>query len=133
MKLKLKKTWIIIAILFLVASGILITVKQLTATEKIPVDFTEKYIDSIIEEFIGDTPYLKKKPLLGSKEIAEQYARIIYWENYGEWDEDFEIWVKHYKKHGVWFAWLRSSEPVLHGPPPIVFQDVDGKIIWYGN
>ena len=98
-----------------------------------PADPGEEFFDNEIEIFINSSPNLEKKILLESEEIAMQYAKILYLENFGEWGDEFVLWVKHYKKYGVWLAKLRASEPFLDGPPTIIFKDTDGQVIWYGR
>ena len=100
---------------------------------------TEKFIDEFVESISNGDRKLNSggNVLFGSEDIAREYARILYKENVeycDEWSASFDIWVKHYEKYGVWFAMFHDvEEQVLDGPPWIIFQDSDGKVIWYGN
>jgi len=99
----------------------------------VPVDLYEAYYDENIEYYINGDHFPNSKVLFGSENIAKKYAKILYLENYGDWDNELELWVKHYKKYGVWIALLRSDEPILDGPPLIIFKDTDGQVLWYGR
>jgi len=105
--------------------------------ERIPTfsEMTEEFFDEFVSDVVNsDKPYMNPRIVLfGSEDIARKYARILYLENFGEWDYEFELWVKHYKKHGVWLAMLRLDAPYLDGPPFIIFRDTDGQIIWFGR
>ena len=99
-----------------------------------PHEILEEHIDELVEMAVrSESDNYRSKKLIGSENIAKQYAEILYLENYGEWSEELVLWVKHHKKYGVWSAVLRADEPYLGGPPIIIFQDTDGKVIWYSN
>ena len=98
----------------------------------IPINPYETFFDERIELFVHGDPFLAQEVLFASENIAYKYAKILYLENYGAWDNELELWVKHYKKYGVWVAMLRSDGPSLDGPPLIIFKDTDGQVIWYG-
>jgi hypothetical protein len=121
---------VVLVFVFLIFGGMHILKNKRT---HIPVDLTEEFFDELVADFVSGEPYLEIKVLFGSEDIAKQYARIIFLENYGEWDQELELWVKHYKKYGVWFAKLRANGPYLDGPPIIIFKDTDGQVIWYGR
>ena len=105
--------------------------------ERIPTfsEMTEESFDEFVNGVVNsDKPYMNPRIVLfGSEDIARKYARILYLENVEEWDYELELWVKHYKKHGVWLAMLRPDAPYLDGPPSIIFRDTDGQIIWFGR
>gem|GEM_PF-1384157 len=141
MNRKLKRISIAVAILCTVAVLVLVLFGETYILKNRPThvsnDFAEASIDKIVESLITSEPNLKKKVLFESEDSAREYARILYKENVeycDEWSASFDIWVKHYEKYGVWFAMFHDvEEQVLDGPPWIIFQDSDGKVIWYGN
>ena len=104
---------------------------------RLPGDPTEEFSDYIIESLVNSAPNLGKKTLLGSEDAAKEYAQVLYKENYEDFEEwlnnGFEIWVKHYKEYGVWLARMVASKPHLDGPPWIIFQDSDGRVIYYSG
>ena len=122
-----------IAIVLIIATVVILTVQLSSRQEIIPPDADEEYIDSIIADIVGGEVRLDITPLISTKETATSYARLLYAENIEEWDDEFYIWVKHYKEYGVWFATIRANEPILGGPPSIIFQDKDGRVIWYAK
>jgi hypothetical protein len=99
----------------------------------IPADVIEEHLDEIVEVLVRSDPYIMKKALIGSEDIARKYARILYLENYGGWNYELDLWVKHYKEYGVWLAMFRSDEIYLEGPPIIIFKDTDGQVIYYSR
>jgi hypothetical protein len=126
----------IVILLLLVSVGLVFFDKMVVhKNNHIPLsdDLTEVYYDDIIEDLVNGEPFLERKTLLLSENIAKEYARILYLENFGEWNAELELWVKHYENYGVWLAMLRTSEPSLTGPPVIVFQDSDGRVIMYSR
>jgi len=104
--------------------------------ERIPTysEMTEEFYDEFVKDIVkSDTSYINPEIVLfRSEDIARRYARILYLEKYGS-DWGFELWVKHYKNHGVWLTVFRAYEPHLGGPSVIIFRDTDGKVIWFGR
>ena len=103
----------------------------------IPDDPSEAFIDELVGIMVVSDQNLPKKNLFESEDSAKEYARILWQENYEyyeHWNEYYEIWAKHYKEYGVWLVkWGLPDEPILHGPPWILFQDSDGKVLRYAN
>jgi hypothetical protein len=99
----------------------------------IPADAIEEHLDKIVDDLVHSEPYIMKKVLFGSEDIAKKYAKILYLENYGGWNYELDLWVKHYKEFGVWLAMFRSDDIYLEGPPIIIFKDTDGQVIWYSR
>ncbi|MCL1981981.1 MAG: hypothetical protein FWG53_02660 [Clostridiales bacterium] len=139
MKDNLKKA--IIAMVFFCAIAAAFLVGRTVGLENkrihVPENASEIALDEIVEIIVNSDQILSKKTLLGSEEIAREYARILYLENmdnFSGWNNSVGIWVKYYKKYDVWLAkWGRPDEPILDGPPWIVFQASDGKVICYAN
>ena len=136
MKRRHKLIIILAVVLFCAYSALLIFGSAYITNNKrlpTPADYTEEFLNEFVEISVRSEPYIMKKALFESEDIARKYARILYLENYGGWDYELELWVKHYKKYGVWLAMFRSDVAYLDGPPIIIFKDTDGQVIYYSR
>ncbi|MCL1981978.1 MAG: hypothetical protein FWG53_02645 [Clostridiales bacterium] len=127
------------AILILIVAALAISGRAAILENKriqVPDGSIESTIDEFVGEFVKSSPRLDKKILIGSEDIAKVYARVLYKENYEHYEEcdnESKIWVKHYEEYGVWLALLHEPGEYIDGPPWIIFQDSDGKVIRYAN
>ena len=136
MKRRHKLIIMLAVVLFFAYSALLILGSAYITNNKrlpTPADYTEEHLDEIVEILVRSEPYSMKKTLFESEDIARKYARILYLENYGGWNHELDLWVKHYKEYGVWLAMFRSDEVYLEGPPIIIFKDTDGQVIYYAK
>lgn len=141
MKYKSKKTTALIAVLLCVAAALIIF-GWMTILDYKRMPIPDNPVEAFIDEFVGqfvDSGYqdIPRQNLIESEDSAKEYARVLWKENYEyyeHWNENYEIWVKHYKEQGVWIAmWGSLNDEMLTGPPWIIFQDKDGKVIRYVN
>ena len=137
MKSKIKKIMIAIILLSIVATLLFAGINTIANKSRIPDNPSEAVIDELVGIMVTSSQNLPQKPLIESEDSAREYARVLYQENYKyyeDWNNNYELWVKHYKKYGVWLVkWGKPDEQILDGPPWILFQDSDGKVLSYAN